>query len=74
MVFDQRLLQLNVVHIRGQPWVVCCFLCTLTIYQSTPCLMLTYLQGWENPIVIDTRLRYSLLFVYRMHWSLYFFE
>ena len=28
----------------------------------------------EKSIVIDIRLRYSLLFVHRMHWSLYFFE
>ena len=31
-------------------------------------------QGWEKLIVIDIQLRYSLLFVHRMHWSLYFFE
>ena len=31
-------------------------------------------QGWEKSIVIDIRLRYSLLFVHRMHWNLYFFE
>ena len=31
-------------------------------------------QGWEKSIVIDIRYRYSLLFVHRMHWSLYFFE
>ena len=32
------------------------------------------IQGWEKSIVIDIRLRYSLHFVHRMHWSLYFFE
>ena len=31
-------------------------------------------QGWEKSIVIDIRLRYFLLFVHRMHWSLYFFD
>ena len=31
-------------------------------------------QGWEKSIVIDIRLRYSLLFVHRMHWGLYFFQ
>ena len=31
-------------------------------------------QGWKKSIMIDIRLRYSLFFVYRMHWSLYFFE
>ena len=31
-------------------------------------------QGWEKSIVIDIQLRYSLLFVYRIHCSLYFFE
>ena len=29
-------------------------------------------QSWEKLIVIDIRLRYSSLFVHRMHWSLYF--
>ena len=31
-------------------------------------------QGRKKSIVIDIRLRYSLLFVHQMHWSLYFFE
>ena len=33
-------------------------------------------QDWEKSIVIDIQLRYSLLFVHRLHWSFYqyFFE
>ena len=31
-------------------------------------------QSWEKLIVIDIRLGYSIKFVHRMHWSLYFFE
>ena len=33
-----------------------------------------YGQGWKKSIVIDIRYQYFLLFVHRMHWSLYFFE
>ena len=41
---------------------------------STREISLSYNQGWEKSIVIDIQLRYSLLFVHRMHWNLYFFE
>ena len=33
-----------------------------------------HMQDCEKSIVIDIRLRYSLLFVHRMHWDFYFFE
>ena len=37
-------------------------------------LTMHVMQGWKKSIVIDIRCRYSLRFVHRMHWSLYFFE
>ena len=37
-------------------------------------IYLTSTQGWEKSIVIDIRLRYSLLFFNRIHQILYFLE
>ena len=38
------------------------------------CVLRTSHQGWEKSIVIDIRLRYSLLFFNRIHQILYFLE